>query len=155
MLVTEMSREECQECLARLGFGRLACACDNYPYIVPTYFASEPGYLYGVATIGQKIEWMRSNPHVCVEADEVVNPSEWKSVIVQGRYEDFPDTPPYLTQRERAQALLEKQRSLWWSTAFASAQTRQRFDREMTVFYCIHIEKITGRRASPDPKEQG
>jgi nitroimidazol reductase NimA-like FMN-containing flavoprotein (pyridoxamine 5'-phosphate oxidase superfamily) len=43
MLVREMSQQECKELLARLGFGRLACAQENRPYIVPIYFASEPG----------------------------------------------------------------------------------------------------------------
>ena len=64
MLVREMSQQECKELLARLGFGRLACAQENRPYIVPIYFASEPDRLYGFATMGQKIEWMRSNPIV-------------------------------------------------------------------------------------------
>ena len=154
MLVTEMSRQECEDFLARLGFGRLACTRDNQPYIVPIYFASEPGRVYGFATMGQKIEWMRSNPLVCLEADEVLSPAEWKSVVVLGRYEDFPDTSAYSEQRERAQSLLEKGRPLWWLTAFAAAQTRQRADREMTVFYCIHIEEITGRHGREDPVEQ-
>lgn len=154
MLVTEMSREECEDFLTRVGFGRLACARDNQPYIVPIYFASEPGRLYGFATMGQKIEWMRLNPLVCVEADEVLSPSEWKSVVAQGRYEDFPDRSEYSEQRQHAQSFLEKGRSLWWLSAFAAAQTRQQFDRDMTVFYCIHIESITGRHGRQDPVEQ-
>lgn len=154
MLVTEMSRQECEDFLAGLGFGRLACARDNQPHVVPIYFASEPGRLYGFAKMGQKIEWMRSNPLVCIEADEVLSPAEWKSVVVRGRYEDFPDTPAYSEQRQRAQALLEKAKSLWWLTAFAAAQTRQRADREMTVFYCIHVDEITGRHGRQDPVEQ-
>ena len=30
-------------------------------------------YLYSFSTVGQKIEWMRANPNVCVETDEVTN----------------------------------------------------------------------------------
>ena len=153
MLVREMSREECEDLLGRLDFGRLACARDNQPYVVPIYFASEPGCLYGFATMGQKIEWMRLNPLVCVEADEVRGVSEWASVVVRGRYEEFPDTPEYAEPRRAAQSRLEKVRSLWWQTGFAAAQTRGRFDRDITVFYCIHIEELSGRRGSPDPVE--
>jgi uncharacterized protein len=152
MLVGEMSQQECKELLARLGFGRLACAQENRPYIVPIYFASEPDRLYGFATMGQKIEWMRSNPIVCVEVDEVRSPIDWVSVVVTGRYEELPETDEYLKQRERAEALLEK-RSLWWEAGLAAAQTRGKFDRDRAVFYCIHLEEITGRRASPDPVE--
>ena len=37
MLVSEMSHQECEKLLARLGVGRLACVRDNQPYIVPMY----------------------------------------------------------------------------------------------------------------------
>ena len=39
---------------------------------------------------------------------------DWASVVAKGRYEEFPDTPEYSKQRQRAQALLEKTRSLRW-----------------------------------------
>ena len=154
MLVTEMNRQECESLLARLSFGRLACTRDNQPYVVPIYFAAEPGRLYGFSTMGQKIEWMRLNPLVCVEADEVLSPTEWASVLVRGRYEEFPDTPAYAEPRKQAQSRLEKLRSLWWQIGFAATQTRGRFDRDITVFYCIHIEEVSGRRGSPDPVER-
>ena len=153
MLVREMSRTECEELLARLSFGRLACARDNQPYVAPMYFASDRGHLYGFATMGQKIAWMRSNPLVCVEADEVLSHSKWQSVVVLGSYEEFPDIPEYADRRQQAQSLLEKVRSLWWQTGVAAAQTRPGFDRDITTFYCIHIKEITGRCATPDPVE--
>ena len=154
MLVREMMRQECDELLARVGFGRLACDRDKQPYIIPIYFACTPSCLYGFATMGQKIEWMRLNPLVCVEADEVRGQMDWASVVVRGHYEEFPDTPKYSEQRQRAQALLENMRSLWWQAGFAAAQTRERFDRDITIFYCIHVDEVTGRRASPDPVAQ-
>lgn len=153
MLVSEMTREECEELLARLGFGRLACVRDNQAYVVPIYFASEPGHLYGFSTLGEKIEWMRSNPLVCVEADEVVSETNWASVVVRGRYEEFPDTPEYAEPRRKAQSRLENMRSLWWPISFASAQPRERFDRDIAIFYGIHVEQISGRRGSPDPAQ--
>ena len=98
MLLREMSREECDDLLGRLGYGHLACAHDNQPYVVPIYFVSDRGHLYGFSTKGQKIEWMRLNPRVCVEADEVLSHSQWASVVVQGHYEEYPDTPEYAAQ---------------------------------------------------------
>src|ERR1700677_1176379 len=150
MLVSELRSGECYELLARLGFGRLACARDNQPYIVPIYFAYEPERLYGFGTLGQKIEWMRSNPLVAVEADEVKSHIEWTSVVVRGRYEEFPETPEYADRRQQAQSVLEK-RSLWWQTGLAGGQTRGSFNRDLAVFYCIHIDEISGHRAMPDP----
>jgi len=91
MLVSEMGRHESSDILARVGFGRLACAHENQPYIVPIYFAYEPDHLYGFATMGQKIEWMRLNPLVCVEVDEIHSDVDWTSIVVKGRYEELPE----------------------------------------------------------------
>ena len=38
---------------------------------MPIYFAYHDGYLYSFSTVGRKIEWMRGNPLVCLETDEV------------------------------------------------------------------------------------
>jgi nitroimidazol reductase NimA-like FMN-containing flavoprotein (pyridoxamine 5'-phosphate oxidase superfamily) len=154
MLVKELGRQECRDLLTRLGFGRLACARENRPYVVPIYFTfvSEPDRLYGFSTKGQKVEWMRLNPTVCVEVDEVSTHIDWASVVLMGRYEEFPDRPEYAARRQEAEAILEK-RPMWWQTGFAAAQTRGKFDRDIPVLYCIHIEEITGRRAVPDPVE--
>ena len=154
MLMSEMSGEECRDLLARLEFGRLACAHGNQPYIVPIYFAYEPGHLYGFATSGRKVEWMRSNPLVCVEVDEVLSHYRWSSVVVLGRYEELADTPEYSGVRLQAQLRLEK-RVLWWQIAYAAGQVRGEPQPPDAVFYCIHIEEITGRRATADPVESG
>ena len=152
MLIHDMSREECGELLIRLGTGRLACARDNQPYIVPVYFAYEPDRLYGFATLGKKIEWLRANPLVCVEVDDVKSRLDWQSVVVTGRYEEYPDVPEYRDARNEAQALLER-RYLWWQTAYAAEQLRAGKHQETPVFYCVHIEEMSGRRAAPDAVE--
>jgi uncharacterized protein len=152
MLMSEMTGDECRDLVTRLGFGRLACAHQNQPYIVPIYFAYEPDHLYGFTTLGRKVEWMRSNPLVCVEVDEVLSHFRWSSVVVLGRYEELPDTPEYAGVRLQAQVRLET-RALWWQTAYAASQVRGEPDSAKAVFYCIHVEEMTGRRATSDPVE--
>jgi uncharacterized protein len=153
MRVSEMSEEECRALLARLEFGRLATAYRNQPYVVPIYFAYDGrDQLYGFTTLGRKVEWMRSNPLVCVEVDDILSHFRWSSVIVLGRYEELPDTPAYREVRLQAQVRLEK-RALWWQTAYAASQVRGESHAFDALFYCIHIDKITGRRATADPVE--
>ena len=43
MVIREMSREECLQVLARGRLARLACACENQPYVVPVYLAYHEG----------------------------------------------------------------------------------------------------------------
>jgi nitroimidazol reductase NimA-like FMN-containing flavoprotein (pyridoxamine 5'-phosphate oxidase superfamily) len=146
-----MGKQESEELLTRVGYGRLACARENQPYIVPFYFASKAGSLYGFATMGQKIEWMRVNPRVCVEVEEVRSERDWSSVLAHGRYEEFPDLPEFSQQRQEAQSFLEAKSYLWWQTGIAAGQPRYRFDRDIPIFFRIQIDHMTGRKASPDP----
>jgi nitroimidazol reductase NimA-like FMN-containing flavoprotein (pyridoxamine 5'-phosphate oxidase superfamily) len=93
MVIREMSREECLQVLAGTRLARLACAHENQPYVVPVYLAYDEasGCLYSFTTPGQKVEWMRANPLVCVEVDEVAAYDQWVSVIAMGRYEELPE----------------------------------------------------------------
>lgn len=152
MIVREMSEEECRGLLARVDFGRLATVYQDQPYIVPIYFSYEPEYLYGFTTLGRKVEWMRANPRVCVEVDDVLSHFHWSSVVVFGRYEELPDTSAYREARLQAQVRLEK-RVLWWQTAYAAGQARNSLQPADALFYRIHIDQMTGRRATPDPVE--
>jgi len=95
MIIREMGREECIRVLAGASFARLACSYENQPYVVPVYLAyHEPsGYLYGFTTPGQKVEWMRANPLVCIEVDEVESRDQWVSVVASGRYEELRASP--------------------------------------------------------------
>jgi len=150
MVISEMSAEECRDLLARVGFGRLASAHLNQPYIVPIYFAYDRDRLYGFTTLGRKIEWMRSNPLVCVEVDQVVSRRRWSSVVVLGRYEELPDTPEYGEARLQAERRLKK-KALWWQTAYAAGHARSGPHPSKAIFYCIQIDEITGRMATADP----
>jgi hypothetical protein len=72
--------------------GRLGCSLDNQPYLVPVCIAYELDYIYVFSTSGQKIEWMRANPKVCMEINEITNRAGWVSVIVNGRYQELPES---------------------------------------------------------------
>ncbi len=97
MVIRDMTHDECMQVLARTGLFRLGCANGNRPYVVPVSLVfhrpdrGEPCF-YGVTIPGQKVEWMRANPMVCVEMDEVAADDQWTSVIVFGRYEELPES---------------------------------------------------------------
>ena len=128
MLIREMSREECLQVLAGGRLARLACAHENQPYVVPVYLAyhqpsSGEACLYGFTTPGQKVEWMRANPLVCVEMDEVKSCDQWVSVIAIGRYEELPETPESNGVRLRGP---ERLRQVGEAMSPWSADSRQR-----------------------------
>jgi len=152
MLIKKMTARECGEILTRNSMGRLGCSRDNQPYVVPIYFAYEPDHLFGFSTPGKKIEWMRANPKVCMEVDELKNHFEWASVIIDGRYEELPDSEQFRSERLQAQTALER-RMLWWQTAYAAKQPRKVREFTPPLLFRIHIDSMTGHRAVPDAVE--
>jgi len=152
MRITEMSPQESRALLARLGYGRLACARENQPYIVPIDFTYEEDCLYCFSTLGRKIEWMRTNPQVCLQADEIRGRYTWQSVIVQGRYEELSENAGRWQTLTHAMKLLS-QRSLWWQAAYAAHQLRGPESDPSPVVFCVHIAEMTGHRAEPDPAD--
>ena len=149
MIITRMRSKECREFLARVGFGRLGCSLNNRPYIVPLYFVFEAGRLYCFSTLGQKVEYMRRNPLVCVQTDEIRSHDNWVSVVVLGKYVEIPNTRQYAKGREHARSVLIK-RALWWQSGYTATQTRRQPKPAVPVYYCIQVEHMTGMRASPD-----
>ena len=146
MVITELTGEQCREVLARKNVGRLACARDDQPYIVPVflYFGAEDDALYSFSTLGQKIEWMRSNPKICVEVEDIVDPFNWTTVIVFGRYEELDGSSEEDALR-RAHELFQK-RPEWWlpgSVHLSGAELRQ-----FPLVFRLCIDRISGRHAS-------
>lgn len=152
MLIDEMSAAECGSALEQMRFGRLACSRDNQPYVVPIYFTFDGRYLYAFTTLGRKVEWMRANPLVCVEVDDVQSQFQWMSVVVFGLYEELPDAPRWEQERRHAHALLES-RAMWWEPAYVASAHRGQPHSLTPIFYRIRINSMTGHRAMPDPNE--
>jgi len=110
MRIIAMSEQECSELLKRVSFGRLACSLDNQPYIVPVDFAYEPDCIYIFSSVGKKIEWMRQNPKVCLQADEIGNRVNWVSVIVTGTFLELRE---YSAGREHGLEQLARYSQYW------------------------------------------
>ncbi len=148
MIINAMNEQECRDFLLRGSIGRLACCLDGQPYVVPVYFAYEPDYIYVLSTLGQKIKWMRINPKVCMQVDEIASQSRWESVVVNGTYEELPE-PQYAAERTHARTLLQKQYR-WWLNALAERQAKTDEAMIEPLFFRIHTSSITGLRAEDD-----
>ena len=83
MLIHELTAAECRQILSRVTLARLACARGGQPYIVPISFAfdAESDCLFGFSSIGRKVEWMRGNPSVCVEVEDVEDRFHWTTLV--------------------------------------------------------------------------
>lgn len=98
--VEDMSPAEVNELLERQSFGHLGCARDGRPYVVPMNYAYDGKDLFFFTTEGMKTHFIAANPEVCLQVEEVINPSQWRSVMVNGLAQK-------LTQTEDVQYALE------------------------------------------------
>jgi len=142
MLIQAMTVEECWAMLARNNIARLACARDNQPYIVPLRVDLDGQFLYGYTALGRKIEWMRTNPLVCLECEEVTTDRVWASLIVFGHYEELPHIPGNEDARRVADRLFQRH-PMWWEPATVPLGTSA---RRAPIAFRIHVDGLTGRR---------
>jgi nitroimidazol reductase NimA-like FMN-containing flavoprotein (pyridoxamine 5'-phosphate oxidase superfamily) len=145
MLIQSMTGMASLELLERATLGRVACTHEGQPYITPMSVTYDANWLYSFSTLGQKITWMRANPHVCVEVEELVSPQDWATVIVIGRYQEL------TTEKERTYAhdLLER-RPAWWEPGYSRTVMEGKERPLKPVYFRILIDQVTGHRGIPD-----
>lgn len=149
MHIEELTKIASLNFLSGHRFGRLACASNSQPYITPFNFVYYENFLYSFGTVGQKINWMRANPLVCVEVDDIVSPVHWTSVIVNAKYEELVDTPDGQIHRDLAFKLLQK-RNLWWEPGYVKTVIHGEQRPMEPVYFRLFIEDITGHKAVQD-----
>jgi len=147
MLIRSLSLQECTELLTASRLGRLACARDGHPYVVPIHFIYADKNLYAFSMPGKKIEYMRSNPLVSIVVEKHEQLREWKSVVVEGRYEELPDRIGHKVQRDHAWSLLSKHAN-WWEPGALKPIAPPVGSRSDPVFFRILVDEISGREAT-------
>ena len=159
MNIKEMTRQDCVALLKTQRLGRLACVRDQKPYVVPVHFAYGENSIFSFSLPGRKVDWMRTNPHVCLQVDDVGGVNGWKSVVVEGLFEELPKAPDPdagMTSVERMTAPVDGDRKLAWSLLATHANWWEPGALKpgdalspsgSHLFYQIRIEALSGRQA--------
>jgi uncharacterized protein len=143
MFVKEMTRADCTALLWACRLGRLACSYNDQPYVVPIYYAFDGHHLYSFSMPGKKLLWMRENPRVCVQIDDCSKHLGWRSVVVNGLYQELSSA----RDRHYAWSLLQ-QHANWWEPGALTPDQPLLSSHSSHLFYRIWIEHITGRQAA-------
>lgn len=146
-MVGHLTEEEITSVLRENVLGRIGCCDGNQSYVVPInyYFDGEAIVMH--SEVGMKINIMRRNPNVCFEVDELKDFTNWKSVIVFGRYEEIEDEAEKKVVME---AFINSMMRIKLSeTALLpeihKARLHPRTGPLETVIFRIAIDKMTGR----------
>jgi len=139
--VEDMTSAEMHSLLQTAGFGHLGCSQNGRPYVVPMHYAYDGKELVFFTTLGMKTQFIKGNPEVCLQVEEVRDSSDWRSVMVIGRAERL--TEP--EEMERAMQLItERNPSL---TPAISATQIDTWGRGVDIaLYRIQPKIIDGRK---------
>lgn len=146
MWVRSLSHIECTKLLDANRHAHLACTNEGRPYVVSIYYAYADNHLYAFSLPGKKIEWMRANPFVSLLVEERGRGRDWRSVVVEGRYEEIPDRLDMKVVRDHAWSLLSRHPD-WWEPGALKPETPHLADHSPHLFFRIHIDGVSGREA--------
>ncbi len=88
-MLGELNELQIDHLLLSQFVGRIGCADDNNPYIVPVTYVYDGKYIIGQTKEGLKLDMMRKNPHVCFEVDSMTNMANWQSAVILGTFEEL------------------------------------------------------------------
>ncbi|SKC83437.1 pyridoxamine 5'-phosphate oxidase family protein [Ohtaekwangia koreensis] len=88
-MLGKLTEEQVDHVLHEQLLGRIGCRAKNRVYIVPVTYVYHKGYIYAHSKEGEKIRMMRSNPEICFQVDAIENMTNWRSVVVWGKYEEL------------------------------------------------------------------
>jgi nitroimidazol reductase NimA-like FMN-containing flavoprotein (pyridoxamine 5'-phosphate oxidase superfamily) len=139
--VEDMAPAEMHALLQRESFGHLGCARDGRPYVVPMDYAYDGKELYFFTTEGMKTQFIEANPKVCLQVEEIIDRTHWRSVMVIGKAEQLTNAE----ETQRAMKLItERNPSL---TPAISATQLDALGRAVVIaLYRIIPELIDGRQ---------
>ena len=90
-LIKNLSTDECLRVLANNHVGRLGYIYANWPFVTPItyYHDAEEKCIISYSADGHKLYAMGMHGKVALQVDEIVSLNSWKSVLVQGEYEQL------------------------------------------------------------------
>ncbi|MGO7611132.1 pyridoxamine 5'-phosphate oxidase family protein [Rhizobium ruizarguesonis] len=145
----ELSQGECYGILEHARFGHLACCRDGQPYIAAIYFSFAGDVAYSFSMPGRKLDWMRANDKVCLHVEHLPSGGGWTSIVIEGRFQEFPDNGLWHDERVHAWSLLQRH-SDWWEIGSLKPAELPVLSEPQHVFYGISIRALSGRSARRD-----
>jgi len=144
-MIGSLTKSQCERILLGSMIGRIGCYSAGKTYVVPITFVLDNGYIYAHSKEGLKVKMMRKNAKVCFQVDQIENMTNWRSVILWGKFEELKSP----AEQEKAVKILisgiDPFRTSESVKPAASDHDMNPHKEKKPVFYRISIEEISGR----------
>lgn len=147
-MLGNLTVDEMKELLSRNTLGRLGCNDGERTYIVPVSYVYNGQYILAHSVEGMKIRMMRKNPAICFQVEEIQNPTNWKSVIIWGIFQELTDE---MERYHGMKIFVERMMKLKISTTAQPPELSEQRVRPhqpgsvKPVIYRILVEEMSGR----------
>jgi nitroimidazol reductase NimA-like FMN-containing flavoprotein (pyridoxamine 5'-phosphate oxidase superfamily) len=88
-MIGDLRPDEIDAVLRHSSIGRIGCHSGGRTYVVPVAYAYDGADVYGHTREGLKLRFMRANPQVCFEVEQIENMGNWQTVIAWGAFEEL------------------------------------------------------------------
>lgn len=147
-MIQKLNISKCKLLLSQNYIGHLSYIFYNKPYVVPItyYYDVMTDSIIGYSGKGQKIKAMRINRDVSLEVSKVDSASNWKSVLVQGRYHEFKGSTAKMALRRFADGIKEIIRNIDGKhMSYISDFSSKIYKEGPPIVFNIEIEELIGR----------
>ena len=140
--------DECLEVLGSNHIGRIGYIFGQSPFIIPItyYHDQEEKCIISYSAEGHKMEAMRRYDIIALQVDEIDSIQQWKSVLVQGRFEEMEGSDAkYYLHRFAAgvkEAMAKKNKEV---PKFIKDFSSKIGNRGMPIVYRMVITEISGK----------
>ncbi|WP_055444494.1 pyridoxamine 5'-phosphate oxidase family protein [Lacinutrix himadriensis] len=144
-----LEKKEIDYILENNYIGQLGYIFNSAPYVVPItyFFDKENNAIICYSGDGHKMNAMRKNPTVSLLVADVDNVTNWKSVLVHGKFEQHfgSDAKAYLHKFSLGikDIILEKEQS---KANFISDFSSKIYKDDIPAVFLIKITEITGKK---------
>lgn len=148
-MLRELDEKENIEFLKKKSFGRIGCTDGENVYIVPLNYQYEDNCIVCYSLEGLKIDIMRKHPSVCFEVDEILDSNNWKSVVINGQFEEITEKSELDIIRPHYNEYFLRKRASIPASSGQAGEGNSIQDIKLVqsnqVFYRIRFTKISGR----------
>ncbi len=145
-MLGSLSPTQCAQLLQSEIVGRLGCTENGKVYLTPITYAFDGRYIYAHSKEGLKLRMMRKNSSVCFEVDHIENMMNWRSVVVQGKFEELKTRAAIATA---IQLLSDRLDPLLHSQAIKPVPLQSEANTVVkglrAIYYRIRVTEISGR----------
>jgi nitroimidazol reductase NimA-like FMN-containing flavoprotein (pyridoxamine 5'-phosphate oxidase superfamily) len=142
MNIQKMNDGDCMTLIRSQRTGRLGCCKDGRPYVVPVHYVCADALVFSFSMPGRKLDFMRSNPNVCFEVENIEQSDKWKCAVIEGIFHEFTTEE----DKQRAWEVLQEHND-WWEVGGQTVQHGEHDGDRKPIFFSISMDIVTGREA--------